>query len=91
MRIELKKFGTTLLSRQAGSEALKAFQADLRNLAETESLEIDFNGIFTFTPSWADEFITPLVEKLSKRLILLPTDNTAVNTTIQFLDSIRKK
>lgn len=91
MRIELKKFGTTLISRQAGSEAFKAFQPNLRNLAASEKLEIDFSGIFTFTPSWADEFITPLALQLGDRLVLLPTDNVAVNATVEFLDSIRVK
>ncbi len=90
MRIELKKFGTTLISRQSGSEAFKAFQADLRNVAETEILEIDFSGIFTFTPSWADEFFTPLYKQLGERLVLLPTDNAAVNATMEFLKSIQK-
>jgi len=50
MKIELKKFGTTLISRQAGSEAFKAFQPTLQGIKPGEELEIDFSGILTFSP-----------------------------------------
>ena len=38
MRIELRKFGTTLISRQAGLEALKAFQPTLQDIKPDENL-----------------------------------------------------
>lgn len=56
MRIELKKFGTTLISRQAGAEALKAFQSILKDMKPGEDLEIDFSGVLTFSPSWGMNF-----------------------------------
>jgi len=65
MRIELKKFGTTLISRQAGKEALAAFQSSLAELKPDENLEVDFGGAITFSPSWGDEFLTPLLNSLA--------------------------
>jgi len=64
MKIELKKFGNILTSRQDGREALAALNPQLQNLAENEQIELDFEGVVTFTPSWADEFVTKLVEQL---------------------------
>ena len=91
MRIELKKFGTTLISRQTGSEALKAFQSTLRELKSDEVLEIDFLGVLTFSPSWGDEFLTPLLKQLGDRLVLLPSDNLSVQATIKLLQEINNR
>ena len=52
MKIELKKFGTTLISRQNGREAFAALQTQIAALAENKNLELDFEGIITFSPSW---------------------------------------
>ena len=40
MKVKLEKFGTTLISRELGSEALKAFQPTLLELPANEELEI---------------------------------------------------
>ena len=91
MRIELKKFGTTLISRQTGSEALKAFQSTLRELKSDEVLEIDFLGVLTFSPSWGDEFLSPLMDQLGGRLVLLASDNLSVQATLKLLQEIKKR
>lgn len=91
MIIQLKKFGTTLVSRQAGKEAYLAFQPELRNVKDTENVEIDFEGAITFTPSWGDEFLTPLHEKYSNRLILKNTGNPSVKATLELLEEINHK
>ena len=75
MRLQLEKFGRTLISRELGSEALKAFQPTLRGFSKDEELEIDFFGVLTLSPSWADEFLSPLLHQLGDRLILLQSDN----------------
>lgn len=90
MRIELKKFGTTLLSRQAGKESFAAFQSTLGELKPQEYLEVDFEGVVTFSPSWGDEFLTPLLLQLGDRLILLPSDNPSVKATLDILEQIAK-
>ncbi|MDP3947811.1 MAG: hypothetical protein Q8Q41_03930, partial [bacterium] len=86
MRIVLEKFGKTLISRQLGSEAFKAFQPALREIRGDESLEIDFSGVLTLAPSWADEFLTPLLDQLGDRLVLFPSDNLSVQATIKLLE-----
>ena len=85
MVIELKNFGDTLISRQAGREALAAFQPTLRGVDSAEKLEIDFEGVLTFSPSWADEFLTPLVKKFSDRVVFHNTKNPSVKATLEIL------
>ena len=63
MLIQLKKFGPTLVSRPSGREAMLAYQPILNSLQPNESLEIDFEGVIAFGPSWGDEFLTPIFEK----------------------------
>ena len=91
MHIELKKFGTTLISRQAGSEALKAFQSTLREIKPGEGLEIDFSGVLTFSPSWGDEFLSPLLDQFGDKLVLRASDNLSVQATLKLLQEIQKK
>ncbi len=91
MTIELKKFGTTLSSRPAGKEAYASFLPSLKELSADEKIEIDFDGIGSLSPSWADEFLTPLRDQYLERLILLPTDNLSAKVTIQLLEEIRQK
>ena len=90
MKLQLEKFGKTLLSRELGSEAFKAFQPTLRKLPKDEALEIDFSGVLTLSPSWADEFLTPLLNQLDTRFILLPSDNLSVHATIKILQEANK-
>ena len=91
MRLKLEKFGTTLMTRELGSEALKAFQSTLRELSQSEELEIDFSGVLTLSPSWADEFLSPLFAQLGERLILLPSDNLSVQATLKILQEVNKR
>ncbi len=91
MKIELKKFGTTLISRQAGREAFAAFQGSLKDINSSEKVEIDFSGVLTFSPSWGDEFLTPLANKFGNRLALLPTENLSVKATVELLEKTSGK
>jgi hypothetical protein len=91
MRIALKKFGTTLTSRQAGNEALKAFQSQLRDLPTNERIEVDFDGVLTLSPSWGDEFLTPLLQLYKDNVILLPSDNLSVQATMRLLREVHKE
>lgn len=86
MIIELKKFGITLTSRQAGKEALSAFGFTLKNILKDEPVVIDFSGVDTFSPSWGDEFLTPLASQYGERLELRNTDNPSVKATLEILE-----
>ena len=91
MKLQLEKFGKTLLSRELGSEAFKALQPTLRELPKDEDLEIDFSGVLTLSPSWADEFLSPLLHQLDDRLILLPSDNLSVHATLRILQEVNRR
>lgn len=91
MKLQLEKFGTTLISRELGSEAFKAFQPTLREFSKDEELEIDFSGVLTLSPSWADEFLSPLLNQLNDKLILLPSDNLSVQATLRILQEANKR
>lgn len=84
MIIELKKFGTTLVSRPSGKEAWLAFQPTLKNISENEEIIVDFADIIVLTPSWADEFLTPLRNRF-KTVKLTNTDNASVRATLAIL------
>lgn len=92
MTIQLKKFGTTLISRQTGRESYLAFQPALKDIKENETIEIDFDGVLTFSPSWGDEFLTPLLNTYEERLVLKHSDNPSVLATLDILEkSLSKK
>ena len=91
MKIQLEKFGKTLISRELGSEAFKAFQPTLHEISENEDLEIDFSGVLTLSPSWADEFLSPLSNLMGGRLVLLSSDNLSVQATLKILQEVNKK
>ncbi len=85
MIIQLYKFGTTLVSRPSGKEAWLAFQPTLKNTSETEEIIVDFQGVIVLTPSWADEFLTPLKNRFKDRVKLRNTDNPSVTATLAIL------
>lgn len=84
MIIELKKFGDILTSREAGREALAAFLPTLNSLNENEKITIDFQGVSVLTPSWADEFMRPILEKYGKKILLINDTNPSVQASLRF-------
>ena len=86
MVITLSKFGTTLVSRQAGREAWAAFQPALQTITSEENIEVSFDDVLTFSPSWGDEFITPLKKKFGSRVVLRETSNPSVKATLDILE-----
>lgn len=85
MIIELKKFGTTLVSRPSGKEAWLAFQSTLNDVPENEEVIADFDGVVVLTPSWADEFLTPLLIRFKDRVKLRNTENASIKATMEIL------
>ena len=84
MRIELRKFGEVLTSRPAGKEAFAAIRPTLDPNADVA--EVDFTGIVSLSPSWADEFFTALKNMYGNRIKYLPTDNPSVIETFKILE-----
>ena len=85
MIIPLKKFGTTLVSRPSGKEAWLAFQPVLNEISADEEIIVDFDGVVVLTPSWADEFLTPLYKRFSDKVRLNNISNPSVSATLAIL------
>jgi len=87
MKLELKRFGSTLSSRPDGREAwlsTKAYILDSKKPGE--KIEVDFSGVEVLTPSWADEFISALQTEYPNEVILLPSDNRSVQLSLEFVN-----
>lgn len=82
MTIQLKKFGTTLVSRPSGKEAWLAFQPVLNEASENEEIIVDFTDVVVLTPSWADEFLTPLRSRFRGRVKLQNTTNPSIMASL---------
>ncbi|KKP55858.1 MAG: hypothetical protein UR50_C0015G0006 [Parcubacteria group bacterium GW2011_GWC1_34_10] len=85
MIIQLKKFGITLISRPSGKEAWLAFQPVLNQIQQEEKIIVDFDGVAVLTPSWADEFLTPLRKKFKEKVELFHINNPSVKATLDIL------
>lgn len=88
MNIFLEKFGTTLISRQTGREAFSAFKPSLKEVQPNERVEVDFKGVITFSPSWGDEFLRPLIETYKDNVVLKNTENPSVKATLEILEKV---
>lgn len=86
MKIEMKKFGTILVSRPAGREAFLAAAAYLLPARPEEVIELDFEGVKVLAPSWADEFLTGLKGKLFNTIKIIPTTNPSIIASLKMLD-----
>lgn len=89
MIIQLKKFGTLLMSRPTGKEAYLAFQPTLREVKKDDKIVIDFEGVQVLGPSWADEFITPLKKNFPGRVECVHTENPSVKATLEILNEAK--
>ena len=85
--IQLKKFGTVLISRPAGLEAFNAIRPQLN---PDMPVQIDFDQVLTVTPSWLDEFLTQLTDYNGGKVELMPTKNASVLATLPVLATARK-
>lgn len=85
MIIYIHKFGTTLVSRPSGKEAWLAFQSTLNQIASDEAAIVDFEDVIVLTPSWADEFLSPLYNRFGNKVTLRNTDNPSVKATLAIL------
>jgi len=87
MIIHLKKFGVMLISRPTGRECWLVAQAYILPKSTDEQMVVDFEGVAVISPSWADEFLSKLVERQGKRNIVFQnTDNPSVRATLQTLE-----
>lgn len=85
MNIALSKFGNTLVFRDRGKEAFSALETTIKDVPSSEQVVIDFSNVLTFSPSWGDEFLSPLHEKYGQNLQLANTSNSSVQATLDIL------
>jgi len=86
MNIIIKKFGDVLTSRQSGKEAYSAFLPTLTKILPDEEIIIDFDEINSLSPSWGDEFLTPIQKQYGDKVALKNTANLSVALTISTLE-----
>lgn len=91
MHIMVKKFGEVLTSRQSGREAYAAFRPVLAEAKAKDDMVIDFAGVKVLAPSWADEFLTPLLEQYDSRLRIAGDTNASVRLSLEMLEEISGK
>lgn len=86
MRIDVSKFGKTLISRPAGRDAFLSARAYNIPKDGLETIELDFSNVQVLTPSWADEFIRGLKDEFgTSRIQTIEGDNLSVKTTFETL------
>lgn len=86
MKIELKKFGNILSSRPAGRDAWLSAQAYLLSgVKMNEKIEVDFTGVAVLSPSWADEFLTPLKKTYPNQVVFLTSNNSSVKASLEMI------
>lgn len=88
MKIEMKKFGLVLTSRQSGKDSYNAFRPTLAEVQDDEDVIVDFSGIISLSPSWADEFLTPLQHEFSDKLFLENLSDLSVALTLETLEEV---
>jgi hypothetical protein len=87
MKVELKKFGTLLISRPAGRDAFLAFKAYQKPTTQSEPIELDFSGVQVIGPSWLDEFVSGIRESFpSNKIAYLPSKNPSVIQSIKTIE-----
>lgn len=87
MKIELKKFGTMLISRPAGKDAFLSFKAYQIPPSMLETIELDFTGVQVLAPSWLDEFVSGIRESFPEnKVVYLPTKNASVIQSIKTIE-----
>lgn len=91
MTIALVKFGTMLLSRESGREALLVLAPTLGALGADEIIVVDFEGVLVFTPSWGDEVLGKLLDDYGDRLKVLNTKNSSVQTSLELIETIHAR
>ncbi len=88
MRIQLSKFGRVLSSRPAGAEAFNALRPQFD--PHDKKVEIDFEGVLSLAPSWADEFFTKMKDWSGTELTFLPSNNASVAATLRILKEMQQ-
>lgn len=84
MRIMIKKFGDMLISRPEGRDAALVIKNQFIQDIKDEKIILDFEGVKVLTPSWLDEIVQVIIEKVGKENIQFEnTLNSSVKASIE--------
>ena len=84
MTVDMSSFGEMLMSRPAGREAFLGASAYIfENIAENDTIVLDFAKVKVLAPSWADEFITGLKSKYKANIEYMNTENPSVRASLK--------
>ncbi len=84
MKLEIKKFGTYLISRPEGRDAFLVIKNQFIPLNTLDNIQLDFAGVEVMTPSWLDEVVTGLAQVYGKSHIqYLNTLNASVKMSLE--------
>ena len=87
MRIPLIKFGEFLMSRPSGHEAAQIMTGSYAPANESETIELDFEGVFATGPSWLHEVVIGLQSVFPKnKIVVLDRGNNSVLESLKFID-----
>ncbi len=84
MEIKIKKFGEMLISRPEGKDAALIIENQFINKLQNEKVILDFEGVRVLTPSWLDEVVQVILNKVGKlNLEFKNTTNSSVKASIE--------
>lgn len=84
MKIEIKKFGTHLISRPEGRDAALVIRNQFLNRANDKVIELDFDGVKVLTPSWIDEVLQEIFKTIDRSDVkFLNTTNSSVEASLE--------
>lgn len=84
MKIEIRKFGTHLISRPEGRDAALVIRNQYLASNEVKTIEIDFTDVKVMTPSWLDEIYQELLKSYSRdQITFINTTNSSVKASLE--------
>lgn len=90
MKIEIKKFGTHLISRPEGRDAALVIRNQFLNPAAAKAVELDFDEVKVLTPSWLDEVLQEIYKTVPPVDVrFVNTDNSSVKASLEMVLSIK--
>lgn len=86
VRIELSQFGENLTIRDHARQVFEKINEYLDSLNSSELIiEIDFEGTKILGVEWAGEFFSKLNNVYQSRVVLLPSGNSTVKYSLEFI------
>lgn len=84
MKLEIKRFGTHLISRPEGRDAALVIRNQFLAKSNDQTIELDFSDVKVLTPSWIDEVLQEIYKTYSKTKVQFTnTTNSSVQASLE--------